>query len=196
VRYIGNRSSGIQGIAIAQAALSRGAEVTLVAANVTELLPASINTIRVESAAEMLAVLSDEFVHCDYLFMAAAVADARPAQLSETKIKKSNFQRIELVENPDILATVSASKSQQVVIAFAAETVDGAIETARSKMEKKRADIIYLNNVSGGEIFGGQWTSGQILDSSGEVLELPRVSKSALAHQLINSALTVGNKLG
>jgi phosphopantothenoylcysteine decarboxylase/phosphopantothenate--cysteine ligase len=196
VRFIGNRSSGIQGIAIAQAALSRGADVTLIAANVAENISNAIKTIKVESAGEMLEALSKEFAQCDYLFMAAAVADARPQEVSKSKIKKSEYQSIELVENPDLLATVSAKKSQQVIVAFAAETQDQAIEVARSKMEKKRAEIIYLNNVSAGEIFGEQLTKGHIIDSSGGIREIGSVSKSTLAHELINSAISVHNKLG
>lgn len=193
VRFIGNRSSGKQGVAIAHAALRRGAEVTLIAANVDEEVDSRVNTIRVESADEMLAVLEERFPDVDYLFMAAAVADAKVVNRSKDKIKKANLSTISLAENPDLLATVCREKKSQIVFGFAAETQVAlnqgeAIEQARSKMLRKGADFIYLNDVSNGEIFGSDYTSGWII-SQHDALEVATSTKKTLAHLLINNTL-------
>jgi phosphopantothenoylcysteine decarboxylase/phosphopantothenate--cysteine ligase len=124
--------------------------------------------------------------------MSAAVADARPAHQGSQKIKKGDFHSIELTENPDLLATVASSKGSQVVIAFAAETtVD--IEAAREKLRRKNADILYLNDVSTGEIFNSETTQGQILISDGTVIEVAKTTKDTLANQLLTEAV---HKLG
>ena len=196
VRYIGNRSTGKQGIAIAEAALSRGADVTLVIANSSLPSNPRIKRFNVESVDELSSTLSTYFPDSDYLFMAAAVSDARPSLVAKEKIKKSNLTSIELVENEDVLATLSAKKSQQVIIAFAAETDSDSIELAREKMERKGADVIYLNNVSGGAIFGDNATSGSIIDKSGLVESFVDISKEKLAHALINHAIKSSDKLG
>ena len=196
VRYIGNRSTGKQGIAIAEAALSRGADVTLVIANSSLPTNPRIKRIDVESVKELSSALAEYFPDVDYLFMAAAVSDARPSSVANEKIKKSLFTSIELVENEDVLATLSAKKSQQVIVAFAAETESDSIELAREKMERKGADVIYLNNVSGGAIFGENRTSGSIIDKSGLVEKFADISKEKLAHTLINHAIKSSDKLG
>jgi phosphopantothenoylcysteine decarboxylase/phosphopantothenate--cysteine ligase len=196
VRYIGNRSTGKQGIAIAEAALSRGADVTLVIANSSLPTHPHIKRIDVESVRELSLALADNFSESDYLFMAAAVSDARPAEVAQEKIKKSLFTSIELVENEDVLANLSAKKSQQVIVAFAAETDADSIDMAREKMERKGADVIYLNNVSGGAIFGESATSGSIIDKSGLLESFADISKEKLAHALINHAIKSSNKLG
>ena len=196
VRFIGNRSTGKQGIAIAEAALSRGADVTLVIANSEFPSTPGIKRIDVESVSELSSALSDHFKNSDFLFMSAAVSDARPVQIANEKIKKSDFTSIQLVENEDVLATLSAKKSHQVIIAFAAETDSGSIESAREKMERKGADVIYLNNVSGGAIFGASNTTGSIIDESGVIETFADISKEKLAHALINHAIRYSNKLG
>jgi phosphopantothenoylcysteine decarboxylase/phosphopantothenate--cysteine ligase len=196
VRYIGNRSTGKQGIAIAEAALSRGADVTLVIANSSLPTHPHIKRIDVESVRELSSALADNFSESEYLFMAAAVSDARPAEVAQDKIKKSLFTSIDLVENEDVLANLSAKKSQQVIVAFAAETDADSIDLAREKMERKGADVIYLNNVSGGAIFGESATSGSIIDKSGLLESFADISKEKLAHALINHAIKYGNKLG
>jgi phosphopantothenoylcysteine decarboxylase/phosphopantothenate--cysteine ligase len=196
VRFIGNRSTGKQGIAIAEAALARGADVTLVIANSTLPTNPKIKRIDVESVQDLSAALADNFAMSDYLFMAAAVSDARPATVAEEKIKKSHFTSIELIENEDVLATLAANKSQQVIIAFAAETDSDSIDLAREKMERKGADVIYLNNVSGGAIFGANSTSGSIIDKNGILESFTDISKENLAHALINHAINYSNKLG
>jgi phosphopantothenoylcysteine decarboxylase/phosphopantothenate--cysteine ligase len=196
VRFIGNRSTGIQGIAIAEAALARGAEVTLVIANSSLPTHPLIKRIDIESVAQMSQALQKEFVDSDYLFMSAAVSDAKPAQMAEEKIKKAHFTSIELIENEDVLARLTANKSQQFVVAFAAETDADSIELAQVKMARKGADVIYLNNVSDGAIFGQSKTSGSIISKSGLVESFADISKVKLAHALINHSINLSNKLG
>lgn len=193
VRYIGNHSSGKQGIALAVAAAQRGAKVTLILANGEKPHVAGIRTIGVKTASEMLTHLENEFPATDILFMAAAIADARPAHVSDSKIKKGAYRTIEMIENPDLLATVTAHKRSQVVIAFAAETHSDAHDIAKSKLLAKKADLIYLNDVSDGAIFGSDLTSGSIIDSEGKFEFYSEISKEKLAQLLIDSAI---NKLG
>jgi phosphopantothenoylcysteine decarboxylase/phosphopantothenate--cysteine ligase len=193
VRYIGNRSSGRQGAAVASAALSRGAEVTLIMAN-SQLTDEEsralegVKVIPVETAIEMHRHLEEEFVKSDLLVMSAAVADARPSQYSDGKIKKGDLQQIELAENPDLLKSIARLRTKQIVIAFAAETsLDLAI--AKAKMEAKGANILYLNDVSEGAIFGSKETQGIIITSNGAQIEVPTSSKDSLADLLLDQAL-------
>lgn len=196
VRYIGNKSTGKQGIAIAEAGLARGADVTLIIANSESEINPHIKRIDVSSVAEMSAALNQKFPQTQILFMAAAVSDARPERKSEKKIKKNDFNQITLVENPDLLATLPAHDSQKVVVAFAAETDGDAIAAAQLKLIRKNAELIYLNDVSDGKIFGSPHTSGFIIDKDGVLEEVKEVSKDFLAHALINHAITKLDKLG
>jgi phosphopantothenoylcysteine decarboxylase/phosphopantothenate--cysteine ligase len=192
VRYIGNRSSGKQGYAIARAAKDRGADVTLISANVSLPDIPGIKTIKVETAEEMAKLLEHEFTKTDVLVMSAAVADAKPLQQSAEKIKKHDLSSIELIENPDLLASISVSKKSQIIVAFAAET---SLDTraAQEKLERKGADILYLNDVSTGEIFNSETTQGQILLQGGAVINVAKTTKDTLANQLLSEAL---HKLG
>ena len=189
VRFIGNRSTGIQGIAIAEVARARGAEVTLIIANSTLPSHPNIDRIDVESVADMSAALERKFASTDFLFMSAAVSDARPSAASAKKIKKAELQTIELVENPDLLSLLSATKLHQVIVAFAAETSENAVDLAHKKLVQKGADVIYLNDVSGGAIFGSTHTSGSVIDSTGIIQSFENVSKESLAYSLINHAI-------
>ena len=188
VRFIGNRSSGKQSIAIAKAALLRGAEVHLVAANMDTPTLQGLTVTHVESAAEMRLALDSAFESCDALIMCAAVADAKPVRNVVEKIKKSLFTSIELEANPDLLAELGARKKTQVMIGFAAET-SNLIESARAKLVAKGLDIIYVNDVSNGAIFGKDTTSGMILTRTGADIALKEVSKDALANLLLDHAL-------
>ena len=188
VRFIGNHSSGKQGYAIARDAVARGAEVTVIAANVQLPNISGAQTIAVESAAEMLEELKKFFPSTDILAMAAAVADARPLQIAESKIKKSEYSSIELAQNPDLLAEISTLKTHQVVIAFAAETSHDEAQAER-KMSSKRADILYLNDVSAGDIFNSETTFGEIFVASGSRIKVAKTTKDTLAHQLLDQAL-------
>jgi phosphopantothenoylcysteine decarboxylase/phosphopantothenate--cysteine ligase len=188
VRFIGNQSSGKQGYAIARSAQQRGAVVTLISAN--SVLPdiEGVRTIHIESAQQMLEALQEEFPKTDILIMAAAVADARPLQVAENKIKKGEYTSIELVENPDLLRTISATKTGQTVIAFAAETSED-LAIAKEKMQSKGADILYLNDVSGGDIFNSETTHGFILSQGREPIKVAETTKDTLANKLLDEAL-------
>lgn len=190
VRYIGNRSSGLQGIAIAEAALMRGAEVTLIAANIDLPVHPNIKRIDISTVAEMTSSLDLEFADCDYLFMAAAISDVRPALKSSEKIKKSHLTEIELVENPDLLVGLATRKSNQVIVAFAAETEGDLLSIAKEKLVRKGANLIYLNDVSDGAIFGSTRTSGSIIGHDGVIEEFSDISKESLSHALISRALS------
>jgi phosphopantothenoylcysteine decarboxylase/phosphopantothenate--cysteine ligase len=143
----------------------------------------------------MKVALEANFPECDALFMAAAISDVRPDVISGEKIKKGQLNSISLVENPDLLASLPADGSQ-IVVAFAAETDKDSIAEAQSKMARKNADLIYLNNVSNGAIFGSEMTSGSIIDATGLLESLSDISKENLAHALINHAISKSNKLG
>ena len=199
VRFIGNHSSGKQGLAIAYAALERGAAVTLIAANISQDVDSRIRLHHVRSAEEMLDELDSHFKDSDFLFMAAAVADAKVLNRADEKIKKDKLSTIELVENPDLLLAMRNQKKEQIIVAFAAETevskdVESAISGARSKMARKGADLIYLNDVSGGEIFGSDNSHGWIITDQ-ETVEVAEMSKKTLAHLLINHALERSHRL-
>ena len=188
VRFIGNRSSGKQGIAVALAARNRGAQVQLIAANCDVTAIKGIELIPVESTAQMQQALIDNFDQCDLLIMSAAVADARPLHASSEKIKKASLATIELQANPDLLADLSARKKAQVMIGFAAETRDH-LKEARRKLEAKGLDVIYVNDVSGGAIFGQDTTVGTILIRNEADIAVKEVSKDALSNTLLDHAI-------
>ncbi len=197
VRFIGNRSSGKQGFAIALAAANRGAEVHLITANTD--LPAieGITTTFVETADQMAAVLKYEFVHADALIMSAAVSDFKVLNTAEIKIHKDQINQLSLSTNEDILNSIGKiKKSNQVTVGFAAETEvsdQQMIDAASSKISKKNLDLIYVNNVSNGQIFGSDETTGYILDRSGDVTAIPLISKDMLSDILLDQILV---KLG
>ena len=197
IRFIGNRSSGKQGFALAMAAASRGAQVHLVTANTVLPTIEGITTTAVETAEEMAAILAIEFPHCDALIMSAAVADAKVSNYSDIKIKKESLGMVELDKNPDILKSLSQSKKiGQVVVGFAAETSSNAQALEQSgfdKLSSKSLDIIYVNNVSGGAIFGSDTTEGLIIDNLKNVIKVPEISKDTLSDILLDQVLS---KLG
>ena len=197
VRYIGNHSSGKQGYAVAVAARNRGAQVVLISANSSLQDPPGVQVIKVSSASQMQEALEKEFTDSQILVMAAAVADARPLSSSQEKIKKGNFANIELQLNPDLLKELGAIRGKnQVLVAFAAETEaigDATIEAAKTKMLSKGADLIFLNDVSNGAIFGEEKTSGILIDNNGKSIECKLQGKDTLADLLLDSAL---DKLG
>jgi len=188
VRFIGNKSSGKQGIAIARAATKRGARVHLIAANIDEKDVRGIETTHVVSTGEMHEALKQEFPKCDILIMSAAVADARPKSASFEKIKKSLLGTIELTPNTDLIADMNKNKTHQLMIGFAAETKDH-LQEARRKMQSKGLDIIYVNDVSGGAIFGKDKTMGTILTRNGADMAVKETSKDALGNLLLDQAI-------
>ena len=190
VRYIGNRSSGKQGYALAFAAAKRGAIVELIAANSTIPDIEGITTIHVESADELDLVVQDRFPDNDALLMCAAVADAKPNQYSDSKIKKSALSQIELTTNPDILANIAKKRrSNQVLLGFAAETDSDLLTSGKAKLLAKGVDFLYVNQVSQGAIFGSDLTSGYILDREGSVAKVEAVSKDTLSEILLDSVV-------
>jgi phosphopantothenoylcysteine decarboxylase/phosphopantothenate--cysteine ligase len=188
VRFIGNQSSGKQGYAIARSAQQRGAQVTLISANSNLADIEGVKMVKVESATQMLSALEEEFDGSDILVMSAAVADARPEHIADAKIKKNEFRNISLVENPDILRTISAKKTRQVIVGFAAETSEN-LAVAQEKMVAKGADVLYLNDVSGGDIFNSETTHGYILVRGQKPRKVAETTKDTLAHQLLDEAL-------
>jgi len=196
VRYIGNRSSGRQGYALAYAAAARGAKVTLVAANSSIADIEGIETIHVSSALEMQAALEKHFDRADVVIMSAAVSDVRPSIASTAKISKNDLKAISLTENPDITKGLSLRKVNQVMIGFAAQTassLDEGLELASAKLREKGLDIIYFNDVTGGAIFGSDRTEGVILTAKGQRYDFGAASKMTLANRLLDLAL---DKLG
>ena len=192
IRFIGNQSSGKQGYAVALQALRRGADVVLVSANASLPDIEGVRTIHVGTASEMHDVLHQEFTLCDVLVMAAAVADARPEHVQDSKIKKDSLSSIKLTENVDILKSLQDVKVKQIVVAFAAETSHDAT-AAQRKMQAKGADILYLNDVSGGDIFNSETTFGEIFTSGGASYKVGKTTKDTLAQELLDHAL---NQLG
>ena len=188
VRYIGNRSSGKQGYAVAQAALDRGAQVIILSANVNLPAPVGAQIISVESAEDLAIALATEFPTCDLLVMAAAVADARPTTVGTDKLKKDKYQQIMLTENPDLVASLAKLKKSQVIVGFAAETTLNIAEANR-KLLAKGLDLIYLNDVSAGDIFGSDTTQGIFITSTGNEIPVSKSSKATLANQLLDLAL-------
>ncbi len=190
VRFLGNRSSGLQGIALARTAAARGADVTLVAANVSLPDPAGVKVIRVETTEELRDTVVSAAVSADAVVMAAAPADFRPVSTSESKIKKSpdgSAPAIELTQTPDILAELSHARSRpgQVVVGFAAETGDdtgSVLDQALAKLARKGCDLLVVNDVGGGSVFGEPDNQAVILSTDRDPLDLPRSSKTALAH--------------
>ena len=197
IRFIGNRSSGKQGFALAVAAASRGAQVHLVSANTDLPSVEGITTTLVETAEQMSAVLELEFPHSDALIMSAAVADAKVASYSEAKIRKESLDRVDLAKNPDILKSLSANKKlNQVIIGFAAETSEDLVmleESGRAKLASKSLDLIYVNNVSNGAVFGSDFTQGLIIDRNMNVIKVPEISKDTLSDILLDQLVS---KLG
>jgi len=188
VRFIGNRSSGKQGYAIAREAARRGAQVSLIAAN--SQLPdiEGVEIVHVETAQEMMKAIELRFSDCDALFMSAAVADARPLEVRDEKIKKGDYQSIDLVENADILKSLFSKKKSQIIVAFAAETSHDR-GSALLKLESKGADILYLNDISAGDIFNSETTYGEIFKKDGSSIKVAKTTKDTLARELLDTAL-------
>ena len=197
IRFIGNRSSGKQGFALAMAAASRGAQVHLVTANTDLPTIEGITITNVETAEQMLAVLDFEFPHCDALIMSAAVADARVVNYSDIKIGKESLSTLSLVNNPDILKSLaSVKKPGQIIVGFAAETISDINElkaSASAKLSSKSLDLIYVNNVSNGAVFGSEKTKGLIIDKERNVIQVPEISKDTLSDILLDQLVS---KLG
>lgn len=190
VRFLGNRSSGRQGVALARAARDRGARVTLVAANLTVPTPAGLDVVHAETGAELRDAVRAAAKDADVVVMAAAVADYRPRTAVETKIKKNPDGAapvLELVETVDILAELAHERLRagQVVVGFAAETGDGdgsVLDHGRAKALRKGADLLVVNAVGDGRGFGTDANDVTILDGRGDVVATASGSKDLVAH--------------
>lgn len=190
VRFLGNRSSGLQGYALARAAASRGAHVTLVSANVSLPDPAGVSVVRVETTEQLREAVVAATATADAVVMAAAPADFRPTAMSEAKIKKADdgsAPAIELTQNPDILAEISHDRAREgaVIVGFAAETGDATgsvLDLGRAKLARKGCDLLVVNDVSGGAVFGSSDNEAVILGADGGSVDVPHGSKTALAH--------------
>ncbi|MEE0844896.1 MAG: bifunctional phosphopantothenoylcysteine decarboxylase/phosphopantothenate--cysteine ligase CoaBC [Eggerthellaceae bacterium] len=194
VRFVGNRSSGKMGFAIAEAAAERGADVVLISGPVRLADPASVETVHVTTALEMLDACEEHFPLSDIAVFAAAVADYRPEITAERKLKKANkedvqaLENLRLVPNPDILALMAARKRKdQVVVGFAAET-ECVQERAMKKLSSKHADMI-VGNLVGGEKAFGRDDNQAILVSNRGVDRLPLMTKIALADVILDNVL-------
>jgi phosphopantothenoylcysteine decarboxylase / phosphopantothenate---cysteine ligase len=188
VRYLGNRSSGRQGWALARVAAARGAEVTLVAANVDAPAPFGVRVVPVGTAEELRTAMLTEAPDSDVAVMTAAVADFRPGTVAATKLKKgaaSEPQSVSLVRNPDVLAELVTKRAPgQLVVGFAAETGDDDADVlthARAKLARKGCDLLVVNDVSAGRVFGRPDNAVVVLAADGAVSELPAGSKDAVA---------------
>ena len=190
VRFIGNRSSGKQGFALAYAAAKRGAEVHLIAANTDLPIIEGITTTYVESAHQMQDVINIEFPFSDALIMSAAVSDFKIANKSDTKFHKKDVNILNLELNPDIVANVSASKkAKQIIVGFAAETESDSnslLTAGKGKLVAKGVDLLYVNDVSQGKVFGSDETSGFLIAKDGNVIDVPNISKDTLSEILLD----------
>ncbi|MCX5299594.1 bifunctional phosphopantothenoylcysteine decarboxylase/phosphopantothenate--cysteine ligase CoaBC [Streptomyces sp. NPDC002812] len=185
VRFLGNRSSGKQGYALARTAVARGARVTLVSANTALADPAGVDLVRVGTALQLREAVLKAAADADAVVMAAAVADFRPAEYAGGKIKKKDGQEpapVTLVRNPDILAEISADRARegQVVVGFAAET-DDVLANGRSKLLRKGCDLLVVNEVGEAKTFGSEENEAVILSSDGSELAVPYGPKESLA---------------
>ncbi|RRS00798.1 bifunctional phosphopantothenoylcysteine decarboxylase/phosphopantothenate--cysteine ligase CoaBC [Glycomyces terrestris] len=197
VRFIGNHSSGRQGIAIAAAAAARGAEVTLIAAHIDAPLPAGVRVERVGTTGELHEATVKAAVDADAMVLAAAPADFTPKESSDRKLKRKGDLDLALTSTPDIAAAVGrAKRPEQVLVVFAAETHDGP-EHARAKREAKGADLVVLNDVSGGAVFGRLENSVTVFDADGPVAALAEASKELVADAVwdaVAARLPVGGR--
>lgn len=190
VRYVGNRSSGKMGFAIADVAARRGAEVSLITGPVALDTPGGVERINVATAVEMEQAVLSRFAAADALIMCAAVADFRPVSPQPEKIKREQFgadgMTLRLVANPDILKKMGTLKKRQVLVGFALETEDGPAN-ARSKLTAKNLDLIVLNNpLDEGAAFGSDTNVVTLLRRNGSATELPKLSKTEVARRILD----------
>lgn len=194
VRHIGNRSSGKMGYAIAEAARDRGADVTLISAPTAILTPAGMKIVQVQTALQMREAVLKTTPKTDVLIMAAAVADYRPAKLSQSKIKGgAPSLTLELTPNPDIISGVTG---QLIKVGFAAES-ENLIENARKKLERKHLDLIVANNItaadSGFDVDANRVT---LIDKNGALEELPLLPKSEVANKILDRVAALLSESG
>jgi phosphopantothenoylcysteine decarboxylase/phosphopantothenate--cysteine ligase len=194
VRFLGNRSSGRQGVALAAAAAERGASVTLLAAHLEVTVPDGITVVPVQTAADLDEAARAHAPQSDLVIMSAAVADYRPAGVAEEKIKKESTgerMTLELVRNPDILATLAAERHDgQVVVGFAAETApdeDELVRIGRAKLERKGCDYLVLNRVGWSLGFATEENAVVVVQRGGDIVMEASGSKATVAHRILDA---------
>jgi phosphopantothenoylcysteine decarboxylase / phosphopantothenate---cysteine ligase len=185
VRYLGNRSSGKQGYALARTAAARGARVTLIEANTGLPDPAGVDVVHVGTAVQLREAVLKAAAEADAVVMAAAVADFRPAAYATGKIKKKDGQEpapIALVRNPDILAEISTERARpaQVIVGFAAET-DDVLANGREKLRRKGCDLLVVNEVGERKTFGSEENEAVVLAADGGETPVPYGPKESIA---------------
>lgn len=202
VRYIGNRSSGIQGVELARTAVSRGAQVTLIAAVMDVEPPAGVTLVRVESAQELHAAMLASQPQSDVIVMAAAVADFRPeAAASKVKKEGSGGVDLHLEQTVDVLAELVRHRSgaTPTIVGFAAETAtdhEDLLRLGRSKLARKGCDLLVVNDVGADAVFGRPDNQVTILGSDGAVGEYPRASKAEIADRIWDAVLALAPAKG
>ena len=191
VRFLGNRSSGRMGLALAAAAARRGADVTLIAANVTLTEPAGVRRIDVETGEQLAAAASSEFPEAHVLLMAAAPADFRAQEIAEGKLRREGGLDLQLEPTEDILASLAATRTgQQTIVAFAAEAGEN-VDRAREKLQRKGADLVVLNDISNPSIgFESQENAVTLIDSA-STAHVPQASKDAIAEAILERVGTL-----
>jgi phosphopantothenoylcysteine decarboxylase / phosphopantothenate---cysteine ligase len=198
VRYVGNRSSGRMGFALAEEAAARGADVTVVAANVGLPRHPRVRYVDVVSAQDLLAACEQEFPAADLLFMAAAVADFRPAQAAATKLKKEGRDALELAlePTPDVLSGLAARRRPgQLLVGFAAEHGEGAVEYGRGKLERKGLDAVVVNDISRKDIgFEGNHNEVTIVTATADE-HIERASKAEVARAICDAVVALRAKV-
>ena len=201
VRFLGNRSSGRQGFALAEIAAQRGADVTIVAGATEDLpVPSGADVVRVTSTRDMESAMNEHSADADIVIMAAAVADYRPAHVADSKMKKGaadeDLARLELVENPDILKGLVKRRDSgeinkdAVIVGFAAETGDdntSVLEYAQQKFHRKGCDVLMANEVGEGKVFGQPTSAGWILRRNAEPVVVEHGSKQVVAAQILDA---------
>jgi phosphopantothenoylcysteine decarboxylase/phosphopantothenate--cysteine ligase len=191
VRYVGNRSSGRMGLALAAEAARRGADVTLIAANLALPMPGGVRVVEVETAAELLAAAESAFAEADVLLMAAAVADFRPAAALDAKIAKTgrNGLALKLEPTDDVLAELARRRTEnQTLIGFAAEHGEGAVDRGRAKLERKGLDAVVVNDISRSDIgFDASDNEVTIVTEAGGETRVPMSSKRAVAGAILDA---------
>ena len=195
VRYIGNRSSGKMGYAIAEQAVRMGAKVILVSAPTSLPIPSGVDFISVDSAVSMQEAVEARYNDVNVVIMAAAVSDFRVLHKAEQKIKKMESMTIELVKNPDILQGLGSKKSHQILVGFAAET-EHVIKYGQDKVAKKNLDMLVANDVSKSNAgFNVDTNEGYFLYPDKEPKEMPNMKKSDLARHILREVIDlVANK--
>jgi len=192
VRYVGNRSSGRMGFALADEAARRGADVTVVAANVALARNPAVRYVDVETAAELAAATAAEFGACDLLLMAAAVADYRPAQPRADKIKKTDAElELRLERTEDVLSGLAARRRDgQLIVGFAAETGARALAYGREKLARKRLDAVVVNDIAAPGIGFDSADNEVVVVTPETELHVPRTTKTAVAAAILDAVLS------